>query len=98
MRISDGNTEKSSARLICMETSRTSSAVVMFSPSSGWGTAEGSGTTSMSTIETTPTGTATFDSLPTEDLSAVRHAISTAPLQGPAASLRVVGGSGVLYQ
>ena len=37
----------------------------------------GSGTTSMSTIETTPIGTATFVNLPTEVVSAVRRPVGT---------------------
>src|SRR4051794_27790505 len=61
MRISAGKTEKSSARLICIDTSRISSAAVMFRPISRSSTQEGSGTTSMRTIPTTPMGTTALD-------------------------------------
>src|SRR3954447_21106810 len=81
MRISDGKTAKSSGRLICIATSRISNEQVMLRPSSRSRKAAGSGTTSMRTIETTPTGTAIlpmpFTSAPpagaSREVSRVRH-------------------------
>src|SRR3954471_4335804 len=69
MRTNEGKIEKSSGRLMFIDTSRISSDAVMLKPRSRSSTAAGSGTTSIRTMETTPMGTAAFVSLPTSPRS-----------------------------